>query len=252
MIDKWAADGRPKEGAFKWTPPTGDKDFCSFSTLVWSEAKTWRRKPGPKTRYCWVKECSPMIVLAMTPDDILYIGVRGTSTDLEWASNMRFVPVFMNIGGVDMGHVHEGFGDTSRYCEKSFQATLAAFAAAQTTIKGVVVAGHSLGAAVATLLSVSLLQSDWFKGSGLNASQVYLYGSPSVGQKDFLSLFNPLPCHEVFNIRNTCDIVPLVPPGELGFHHVDTLMKFTKDWGSLRDNHVMPIYRAAVTEGWVG
>jgi hypothetical protein len=135
MIDKWEADGRPGEGSFQWTPPTDHPDFRSFSTLVWSEAKTWRRKPGPKTRYRWVKERSPMIVLAVTPDDILYIGVRGTSTDLEWVSNMRFVPVPLTIGG-----------------------------------------------AVATLLSVSLLQSDWFKGSGLDVAPIYLYGSPSVGQ----------------------------------------------------------------------
>ena len=251
MIDKWEAAGRSKEGSFHWTPPADIQAFTSYSSLIWSEAKTYRRQPGPKVRYRWVKERSPMIVLAMGANGVLYIGVRGTSTDLEWASNMRFIPVSLKIGALDMGHVHEGFGDTFRSCEKSFSQVLADFAGKEKNIRAVVVAGHSLGAAVATLVSVSLIQSDWFKASGFGSSSVYLLGSPNVGQSDFVTVFNEMPAHEVFNIRNTCDLVPKVPPEELGFHPVNTLMKFTKDWGNLRDNHVMPIYRAAITEGWV-
>jgi len=193
-----------------------------------------------------------MIDLAMTHDDVLYVGVRGTSTDLEWASNLRCMPSSLTIGGLEMGHVHQGFRDTFRSSEKEFGSVLADFAAKQPKITGVVVAGHSLGAAVATLITVAVVQSPWFISSGLGTAKTYLYGSPSVGQKDFNSVFNPMPEHELFNVRNTVDLVPQVPPGELGFHHVNTLMCFTKDWGNLRDNHVMPIYRAAVTDAWVG
>jgi triacylglycerol lipase len=77
------------------------------------------------------------------------------------------------------------------------------------------VSGHSLGAAIA------LATADRARGEkGLHAAQVFVFGAPRVGRVDFVARYNATFGPTTYRFVHGNDIVPTVPPSELGFHHV--------------------------------
>jgi hypothetical protein len=71
-----------------------------------------------------------------------------------------------------------------------------------------------------------------------------------VAKQSFADSFAKVQGMDISNIQNTKDIVPQVPPKKLGFRPVGTILTFTQDWGDPAKNHTMPIYRAAIENGW--
>ena len=77
------------------------------------------------------------------------------------------------------------------------------------------IAGHSLGAALATLFAVDIKQRGW------QIEGVVTFGSPRVGQRGFKSLYQALGLHHcTVRFANDYDPVPWVPISSLGFEHV--------------------------------
>lgn len=76
-----------------------------------------------------------------------------------------------------------------------------------------IVTGYSLGGALATLSSLDL-QNKYNK-----VSDMYNYGCPRVGDKDFAKYFNDK-IKEAYRVVHNRDIVPHVPPTFLRFRHV--------------------------------
>jgi pimeloyl-ACP methyl ester carboxylesterase len=76
------------------------------------------------------------------------------------------------------------------------------------------VTGHSLGAALAQLAAIRLA------ANGQTVAAVYLYGSPRVGDADFVAAYNKLLERQTYLHINHTDIVATIPPGWLGFRHV--------------------------------
>ena len=72
--------------------------------------------------------------------------------------------------------------------------------------------GHSLGAALATLVA-SLF------GSKTNGSALCTFGSPLVGDSEFAAIFDGMKM-EVQRYVDCCDVVTRVPPSELGYAHI--------------------------------
>lgn len=80
-------------------------------------------------------------------------------------------------------------------------------------IKNVVIAGHSLGGALATLAAVYVKAT-----LDLNVS-VYTYSSPKVGNEKFAEFYKKLGLDtSSFRFFNTNDLVPKVPPGKNWIH----------------------------------
>jgi triacylglycerol lipase len=77
------------------------------------------------------------------------------------------------------------------------------------------VTGHSLGAAIA-LASVDRAQRE----KGLAAAQVFVFGAPRVGRADLVTRYNAAFGPTTYRFVHGRDIVPTVPPSELGFRHV--------------------------------
>jgi len=252
MIDEWEMQGSPqKEADFKWTPPV-TQDFAAFGSPVWVKERKWVRGHGPHGKDHWEYVRSPMIVAAATPDSRIFAGVRGTSVNPEWYTNTDFISKRVTIGPAVKVTVHEGFyyvfnsaGDTLTTSIASIAHKLPGGKA-----KGLVVTGHSLGAALATLFPLSIYASDWFKSSGLGGMNVYALATPRAGKQNFVDAYGAVTALETFNIQNTEDIVPKVPPEKLGFFPVKKVVKFTQDWHGIAANHTMPMYRAAITNGW--
>jgi hypothetical protein len=114
--------------------------------------------------------------------------------------------------GQPTADVHEGFLDAAAAVWVEVGATI------DTCMKEnrpLFVAGHSLGAAIA-LATVDRARRE----KGLDAAQVFVFGSPRVGRSDFATRYNAAFGLSTYRLVHGRDIVPTVPPSELGFHHV--------------------------------
>ncbi len=145
----------------------------------------------------------------------------------------------LSLGGDPEGKVHRGFkealnhvwGDIKKHLDEC-----------DYTNKNVVITGHSLGAALATLVAGRLNQP---------AISLYTYGSPRVGNTKWHS------CQKFkhYRFRNNNDIVTRVPPAFMGFKHHGELEYFdykemvntgSGNWYMFR-NWMMGVYRSLVS-----
>jgi triacylglycerol lipase len=160
----------------------------------------------------------------------------GTSMYSEWLEDMNFFqtrPIGINnlISIGSEKYVHRGFYNIYM----AIQVTVRK--AHKINATQTIVVGHSLGGAIATLAIVDLYVQD--------SSPMFLYtfGSPRVGNPDFVNLFDHLflSFHNVYRVYNTEDIVTTLPfPvwGSILYSHVGTAISFTANLGSLVLNHI--------------
>ena len=82
------------------------------------------------------------------------------------------------------------------------------------------IGGHSLGAAIAMVTADRARRE-----KGLANADVYIFGAPRVGRADFVGRYNAAFGASTYRFVYGKDIVPTVPPSELGFHHVGRLLR---------------------------
>ncbi|WP_434390395.1 lipase family protein [Melittangium boletus] len=177
----------------------------------------------------------------------LIVAFRGTQTPEDWLHDVDFVsePYRPIEGG---GTVHQGFQHVY-YAVRDNVLRLVKERCAG--IREVLVTGHSLGGALATLALpdiVNFLRSQPEVPAGLKVL-LYSLASPRAGHADFKTFFNAwLPC---WRIVNTWDVVPSVPPELLGYAHVG--MQSTVDSGfhlNAASNHVLDTGYLPGIETW--
>jgi triacylglycerol lipase len=79
--------------------------------------------------------------------------------------------------------------------------------------------GHSLGAALAVVAAKFLKNEDL-----VDASAVYTFGMPRCGGRRFVADYGSQLAMTTYRLVHGDDIVPTVPPAELGFRHVGRLL----------------------------
>jgi triacylglycerol lipase len=167
-----------------------------------------------------------------------YLIFRGTLTGTEWIRNLNtsLTPYTKK----EYGSVHAGFLQTYASLREAITRALSGL----DRRRKVVVAGHSLGAALATLLApdIELIP----RGT---VEALYTFASPRVGDNGFVSAFNESFSNRSFRITNTSDIVTSIPfpapvAGIVGgyFSHVDTPVDFTVQANDLDRNHQIDTY----------
>ncbi|MDM0113836.1 lipase family protein [Variovorax sp. J22R133] len=142
-------------------------------------------------------------------DGLAMVSFRGSQPDnpSEVITDLNFLP---SPAGV--GRVHSGFKQASDALRPHVTQWLEGAASGR---KRLLLCGHSLGAALATMFA------------GLVAPHaVITMGSPRVGDVDFI---RSLPSQVVTRIVNCCDVVPTLPPGFTSYRHVGTLLYIDKD-----------------------
>jgi hypothetical protein len=145
-------------------------------------------------------------VLQATGDAHVLIVIRGTDTILEWLVDAEFESCpFPGIA--DAGRVEDGFcGVYSTLRCASPSTDPLSFIRQLAPGTKVTIAGHSLGAAVATLLALDV---------AVNAPDVpltlYTYASPKVGDAAFAAFCDARVVTH-WRIANAADIVPRLPP----------------------------------------
>lgn len=149
-------------------------------------------------------------VLATTKDAMI-VAFAGTDplNLLNWISDFY-------LGRSD-ADVHQGFKDAA---DAVWTDVGAAVERCEKDRRALFIAGHSLGAAIALVIA------DRARGEKqLQHAQVYIFGSPRVGRSDFVSRYNASFGSTTYRFVHGRDIVPTVPPSELGFHHVGRLLQ---------------------------
>jgi pimeloyl-ACP methyl ester carboxylesterase len=144
--------------------------------------------------------------LALFDDDAqVYIAVRGTegfswpNGIRDWVSNAAAEAVDFKEG---KGKVHLGFYS----CFKSVQGDIDKFLKENGRAKKkIIVTGHSLGGAVATIIAA------YIRGTFHNDVMLYTFGSPRVGDANFVSHYSKADKVHAWRLFNVCDVVPLVP-----------------------------------------
>jgi hypothetical protein len=139
------------------------------------------------------------------------IALRGTHGVHEWIHDLLYEAVpcpFL----ADAGHTEDGFTDvymSLRVTAEHGTKRLVEFVAAMEfplPMKSLTVCGHSLGAALATLLALDLAANTQYKDLAL-----YNFASPRTGDERFVEVFNRL-VPNAYRIANRKDMVTEVPP----------------------------------------
>lgn len=154
------------------------------------------------------------IVRPLNPADPHFVVLvfRGTHNLLDWLTDLETEPVAWPPAP---GRVHEGFRDAFASVADQIDSALAQFTCPA------FFTGHSLGAALATLAA-----------SRRPPRAVYTFGSPRVGDAQFLTTCGQTRFYRVVDSR---DFVATMPPTLLGFEHLGELHYMTRDGRFLVD-----------------
>jgi hypothetical protein len=129
-------------------------------------------------------------------DKVVLISVRGSQelADFLRDADARQVP---HVDG--QGKIHRGFHDAFLVARTFVERYMDAFYRKGQTI---IVSGHSLGGAIALLLT------EWLQREYSDDIQLYTYGSPRTGNRTFVEAAQSLPHHRLVNHN---DPIPAVP-----------------------------------------
>lgn len=174
--------------------------------------------------------------IALSPSNELVASIRGTATILEWLHDASFLMVPSPIAGL-MGLTEDGFTAIYRSLRTDRAAgSTSAVAAIKSHLtagaaKTVTVCGHSLGGALATLLTVDVALNTPCK-----SPVGYTYASPRTGDHLFAHGYNAsVPAS--YRIVNRQDLVPQLPPIlPLPYEHVNTKYELNPPFGKIKQS----------------
>ncbi|MBZ5592500.1 MAG: lipase family protein [Acidobacteriia bacterium] len=165
--------------------------------------------------------------LAISTANELVAAIRGTDTILEWLHDASFLMVPCPISKAH-GFTEDGFTSVYRSLrigrangtlpvKDSIKSYLDTGAAASVTV-----CGHSLGGALATLLTLDVALN-----TSCRTPVGYTYASPRTGDHIFASTYNAAVSFS-YRIVNRQDLVPQLPPIlPLPYEHVNTKYELT-------------------------
>ncbi len=180
-------------------------------------------------------------LLESDEDSILVF--RGTQRTAEWLGNIYAVQQnYINPNtGESIGRIHSGF---RRIADSIINPLAVDAVKAINPNKPCYVSGHSLGAALATVLALDIAMAVPELQPNL---QVYVYASPRIGNPEFARSYAKI-LPNSFRVTNLADPIPTMPPTKLRaeFVHVGEDWSFITQGGDILPNHIVDTYRRAV------
>lgn len=162
------------------------------------------------------KASTQVVVVTDEQEDEILVGFRGTLlTIAQWTSNLE-----VKFDRWEQGRVHDGFH--KRYLEILWP-TLAYIRSARQRLPhaDLIITGHSMGGAVATLFASKLAS---LNEPALTPTVVYTYGSPRVGDKAFAKFVDSQLGEKLIRVMNDWDMVTDLPPTAFGYRHTGMLV----------------------------
>lgn len=140
----------------------------------------------------------------------IYLTFRGTESDVkDWLSDASAFPTSFHSKSMCGSKAHLGFVDGYLSLEKKIEAALTNLVNLYPNAR-IITSGHSLGGSLATVAAFDLQKKFPTKDVIM-----YNYGSPSVGNTDFVEVFNQI-IKESWRVHDPNDPIPLSSP----FTHV--------------------------------
>ncbi|TMW97032.1 hypothetical protein EJD97_006344 [Solanum chilense] len=196
------------------------------------------------SREAWSKESNFIGYIVVATDEgkvslgrrDIVIAWRGTIQTLEWVNDLQSLlipgPQVFRKGGLTQPLVHHGFYNI--YTSESVRSKFNQASARDQVLKevkrlveeykddevSITVAGHSLGASLATLNAVDIAYNGINKTSSGKEFPVtaFVFASLKVGDINFVNTFNKLKHLHIMRIHNLLDVVPKYPP--IGYFNV--------------------------------
>lgn len=169
---------------------------------------------------------------------------RGTQTQADWLRNLNATQQeYVAPSGEVYGEVHAGFLKLMR---QKIKPSLSEIVKQLDPTIPCYITGHSLGAAIATLAAMEIVQiAPQFQ----DKIQLYAYAGPRVGSQTFAKIHSQL-IPNSYRIVNLGDSVPLVPPITLGnsYTHLGQEWSFLAQFGDVLLNHIVDTYQAALEQ----
>jgi triacylglycerol lipase len=173
-----------------------------------------------------VKDIVPFGFIAKAPDPAndFVVAIRGTDSIWEWIQDARFNRVTCPCAN-GAGESEDGFTDVY---ESLVVAADGSGARVVDVLRGVLgplanatlaITGHSLGAALATLLALEVTESGAFA-----TPEVVTFASPLTGDPQFARTYDT-EVPNTWRIANVVDLVPKLPPALWGYDHVSQLFQ---------------------------
>ena len=161
------------------------------------------------------KASSQVVVVVDHEEDQILVGFRGTTNKIQqWVSDIDAVYTKWSVG-----NVHTGF--YRRFNEMKTHVLMFLKEARKECPEGeIILSGHSMGGAVATLLGSYLKDNE----ENLQPKYIYTYGSPRVGDKTFAKYVDKQFGNNILRIMNEWDMITDLPPTLLGYHHTGKLI----------------------------
>lgn len=161
------------------------------------------------------KASSQVVVVIDKEEEEILIGFRGTISEIkQWASNLDVKYTKWYNGN---GKVHSGFYD--RFNEIKTR-TISLLKKAQEELPNgdIIISGHSMGGAVATLFA------SYLKQINIHPRFVYTYGSPRVGDRTFAKYVDKQFGERLTRVMNDWDMITDLPPLAFGYRHTGKLI----------------------------
>lgn len=180
-----------------------------------------------------------------SPKEII-IAFRGTSSKTDWisdiiASQMKFKYIKEDC------YTHRGFTKIYSSARNGIISALAKLSPDKTLF----ITGHSLGAALATLCAIDIAAN-----TAYSSPQIFIYGSPRVGDLAFVKAFTKY-VRRSYRISNPFDAVTHTPPSiynqpirdkKYYYYHVQTLKSLPFQNGAIDLNHMIGSYFAKLSQ----
>lgn len=151
-------------------------------------------------------------VVVAANDEAVVVVFRGTTNLRDWMTNVK-----TRLVEGPAGRVHCGFFTGLHYAWDEIKRKIKEF---DSNNQPILVTGHSLGAALATLAAATL------KVEGLPVNGLYTFGSPRVGDHAFAEFFEKEFAGRAFRFVNNNDIVTRVAPRAMQYSHVGKFLYF--------------------------
>jgi triacylglycerol lipase len=162
-------------------------------------------------------------ILEIPTSDQLFIVFRGSDKSIDWINNVQFRQQIYPYGdGNAAVKFHRGFMAAYFAIRDRLLQAVDPFQG-----KSIVVTGHSLGGAVATIAALDM-QYNLGQSNDLSFS-LYTFGSPRVGNEAQVASFNRR-VSDSHRFINGWDIVTRVPREWQGYAHVDLAHALGSRW----------------------
>ena len=180
--------------------------------------------------------------IAIDPTNhLIVLAIRGSISDANWKADWDMIRV--EVDWCDECHIHRGFRNSWNEVEKAVVENMQKAVQAHPHYR-IVVTGHSLGGAVATIAAAELRRLD---NHFRSFTELYTFGSPRIANEEAARWLSDQSTYN-WRITNENDIVPRLPVRALGYHHMEPEYWILKDGGNPRSEDV--VFSAREDSSW--